>query len=114
MDVNWRDPSLTTDHLLDDNTDPSAVANLVIEVSSFAKQLGLPTGIIYDGGPSATSDMQWIQQATEHIGEIEASDFQPDTVNFQSWYAYPIYSLPETTPYTFTNLIEQYLQQHPN
>jgi hypothetical protein len=72
---------------------------------------GISFGIIYNGLPADSSDTQWLTHAQQLFTAFELSRGQPDQAIFQSWLAYPITSLPDTTPYTFTWLINQYTRQ---
>ena len=87
-----------------------AVASLRAETA----QRGIPLGIIYDGLSSDSSNEQWTTDAQQMFTEFELSNGQPDQAIFQSWDAYPLNCLPETTPYTFTWLIDQYVLPRPS
>jgi hypothetical protein len=81
------------------------------DVSAFrveTSKRGIPLGIIYNGFPNDSSDVQWLTRAQQHFTDFELSEGQPDQAIFQSWTGYPVTHLPETTPYTFTWLIDQY------
>jgi hypothetical protein len=88
----------------------SAVESLRVETS----QRAIPLGMIYNGLQSDLSDFSWISRALQHISDFELSNPQPDQALLESWTAYPITSLPETTPYTFTWLIDQYARPRPS
>ena len=75
---------------------------------------GIMFGVIYDGFQSDSSDVQWLTHAQQNFTNFELTYGQPDRAILQSWQAHPINSLPETTPYTFTWLIDQYMLQRPN
>jgi uncharacterized protein (TIGR03437 family) len=88
----------------------SDIASLRVETS----QRGISLGIIYDGFVTDSSDQQWTTRAEEFFTEYELSNPQPDQAIFQSWMNYPMHCLPETTPYTFTWLIDQYTRPRPS
>jgi hypothetical protein len=86
------------------------VTNLRVETS----KRGIPLGIIYNGLGNDTSDAQWLGRAQQHYLDFELSEGQPDQAIFQSWTGYPVTHLPETTPYTFTWLLDQYARPRPS
>jgi hypothetical protein len=75
---------------------------------------GIPLGVIYNGLQSDSSDTQWITHAQRLFTNFELSYGQPDQAIFQSWTAFPLHALPETMPYTFTWLIDQYTLPRPS
>lgn len=80
----------------------------VMSVKAETSKRGIPLGIIYNGLRNDFSDFAWLARAQQHFTDFELSNGQPDQAIFQSWTAYPMTSLPETTPYTFAWLIDQY------
>jgi uncharacterized protein (TIGR03437 family) len=88
----------------------SDIVSLRVETS----QRGILLGIIYDGFVTDSSDERWTNRAERFFTEYELSNLQPDQAIFQSWMNYPMHLLPETTPYTFTWLIDQYTRPRPS
>jgi hypothetical protein len=86
------------------------VAALRVETS----KRGISLGISYDGFPSDTSDAQWLGRAQQNFVDFELAKGQPDQALFQSWEAFPRTHLPETTPYTFTWMLDQYARPRPS
>ena len=93
-DVNWRRPDW---------------AERAKALEYYAREHGVPFGMIYNGNGDATSDAQWMQQAEEHMTLYETlAGGRPDHAIFQSWHAYPKKLLPETDPSKHTYLINRY------
>jgi len=91
--------------------DTGGSATWVAEVAAMRKETsnrGIPLGIIYTGFPNDSSDAQWLTHVQQHFLDFELSEGPPDQAILQSWTAYPLTNLPETTPYTFTWLLDQY------
>jgi hypothetical protein len=86
---------------------PTWMSDLVALQREVSKR-GISFGIIYDGLQNESSDRDWLIHAEQFYTEFELSHGRPDQVIFQSWNPYPRRSLPETTPYTFTWLIDRY------
>ena len=86
------------------------VASLRVESS----KRGIALGIIYNGLGNDLSDFAWLSHAQQNFTDFELHYGQPDQAIFQSWMAYPMKSLPEMTPYTFTWLIDQYTRSRPS
>ncbi len=80
-------------------------------VKSITSPRGIALGVIYDALSEEPSDTQWLADAEKWLEQFELSTGQPDRAIFQSWTPYPLHSLPETTPYTFTWLIDRYDRQ---
>jgi len=77
-------------------------------------QRGVPFGMIYDGSDD-TSDLNWTRDAELHFTSYETEGgVTPDLVVFQSWANHPQYVLPETTPGSFTYLIDRYFRRRTN
>lgn len=82
---------------------------LGLQVEAAGDELGVPVGMIYNGGSSA-SDAQWLAVAGRRIHAYEAkAGATPDHVLFQSWMDKPDRALPETDAGTFTWLINAYV-----
>jgi len=82
---------------------------LGLQVEAAGDERGVPVGMIYNGGTSA-SDAQWLAVAGRRIDAYEAqAGAAPDHVLFQSWMDKPDRALPETDASTFTWLVNTYL-----
>ena len=68
----------------------------------------IPFGIIYDGRQQDYSDFEWLSHAQQFFTQFELNNPPPDQAIFQSWVAFPVALLPETTPWTYTWLLDQY------
>ena len=80
------------------------------EIAEFGEDFGVPVGIIYTGNHSDPSDDSWLATAGERVKEYETiGGGQPPHVIFQSWMDHPDRALPESEPWTFTNLVLTYL-----
>jgi len=97
LDVDWSNPNWPA---------------LAKSIETTTQQNGVPFGIIYNGG-GATSDEGWIDAALGNIQAYRSAGGNPDEVIFESWTDKPDYVLPETTSYTFTNLIDSYFGSTP-
>jgi hypothetical protein len=72
---------------------------------------GIPFGLIYYGGYTASTDGEWTNSAEQRFVEYEAqAGFRPDQAILQSWEDHPNRALPEANPGTFTWLIDQYVR----
>ncbi|MFN2214911.1 MAG: discoidin domain-containing protein [Anaerolineales bacterium] len=84
-------------------------AQAALELETFARELGIDFGIIYDVNPNVSSDEAWLTAAGEWAIMYElVANGQPDHVLFQSWHDHPTRTLPEIEPYTFTWFINAY------
>jgi hypothetical protein len=82
------------------------------EMITFGEGFGVPVGIIYTGNHSDPSDDRWVAIAGERIKEYEAvAGASPPHVLFQSWMDHPNRVLPESEPWTFTNLVLTYFTE---
>jgi hypothetical protein len=106
MDFNWGDVSLSADHK-HNTPDPAAIAGLARAVSAVARQNGLLTDMILNGGgaPIPRSDADWMQQARMHVRALQAPDIHFDHVLFESWDKFPTRTLPESDENTLGSLI---------
>ena len=70
----------------------------------------IPFGVLYTGQGYETSDSDWVGSSSDFFMTYETSNsnIPPDHAVFQSWMAYPRHVLPETTPNTFTWLVNRY------
>ena len=95
------------------HVDTGYSANWVSELASVRTEVskrGIPLGVIYNGLQQDSSDIDWLTHAQQLLAQVELLSGQPDQAIFQSWTAFPMAILPETTPYTFTWLIDQYVR----
>jgi hypothetical protein len=84
------------------------------ELEDYCRARGIAFGIYYVGNWSDASDEAWLSTAGERVKTYELQyGGRPDHVIFQSWNDRPDYSLPETTPYTFTNFVNAYMEDKP-
>ena len=114
LDFNWGDSSLSADH--QHNTpDPAHIANLARQVNAVARQNGLLTDMIMNGGgaPIAHSDGEWMQQARMHIRALQAPGIRFDHVLFESWDKFPARTLPMSDPNALGSLVPFYAQGGP-
>jgi hypothetical protein len=73
-------------------------------------QKGIPLHVIYNGSSTATSDADWVSEATQRFQQFEAaSGLKPEAVVLQTWAAHPSRALPESDPTTMTGYANQYL-----
>jgi hypothetical protein len=81
------------------------------QLEDFCRERGIAFGIYYVGNWSDPSDEAWLGLAGERVKiyELEHGG-RPDHAIFQSWNDRPDYSLPETQPYTFTNIVNTYVE----
>jgi hypothetical protein len=96
LDVDWGRPDWST-------------AAGELEAASRAR--GIDFGIFYIGNWDDFSDRAWISLAGERVKAYEQeARGNPDHVLFQSWHDHPDRSLPESEPWTFTSLINTYVE----
>ena len=77
--------------------------------SAMAHKYGVKFGVIYNGSASASTDVEWTNQAEQNFINLESDPTQvPDQAIIQSWTALPSHDLPETKPGTLTSLVDQY------
>ena len=80
-----------------------------LALQTYVRGRGIPFGLIYNGSGTDKSDEAWLHHAEDHLATFEALlDGHPDHVIFQSWHPYPKHALPESSPTTFTHLIDRY------
>lgn len=86
-------------------------AQEVHKVQDAAHARGIPFGLIYIGEPGVGTDEDWSALAEQRFVEYEAKEgIRPDHAILQSWNDKPDRVLPETTPYTFTWLVNRYFR----
>jgi hypothetical protein len=84
--------------------------SLVKQLEGAIRQSGLQFGIIYIGDMQDTTDAEWTSKAIARFEIYQGENGgQPDYVFFQSWEPHPQYCLPETSPITFTGVIDAYI-----
>lgn len=80
-----------------------------LEIGRFGAQRGVPVGMIFTGNPQDSSDQTWTAICGERIKRYEAeTGSTPAHILFQSRQDKPDFTLPEDSPFTFTNLILTY------
>jgi hypothetical protein len=83
---------------------------LVRQLEQQTHQLGMKFGIIYIGDPSDLTDAEWAAKTIARFYIYQGdSGGQPDYVLFQSWEPHPQYFLPESNPFTFTGVLDSYI-----
>jgi len=76
-----------------------------------AQARGIEFGIFYIGDSGDATDAEWLNKAFERARVYElVAGGKPDHVKFQSWNDHPDYALPESSPDTFTALINRYFR----
>lgn len=72
---------------------------------------GIPLAVIYNADADATTDESWARSTERHISEIEGPlGIRPAMAVFSTWVPHPSRVLPETRPWTLTNLVLRYLR----
>ncbi len=95
MDIDWGRPNWPAE---------------VLSIEEFARNRGIPMGLIYTGNPGDPTDEAWLSIAGERVKRYELeTGGRPAHVLFQSWHDKPDRALPDTEPYTFTGFIRSYL-----
>jgi hypothetical protein len=107
VDFNWRDEDVTTTSGIT-QVDEKKLALLTLGVFTIVKRLGKELGFIIDGKANASSNKQWIDQAKQNF-LLASKAVKPDRLVFQSWHSFPN-ALPDSSPQTFTGLIERFPQ----
>jgi hypothetical protein len=83
---------------------------IVSDLGTRLRELGIPFGIICNGEDLAQSDKEWSLQALEHVRAYRGDYYSaPDTIVFQSWVGHPSRVLPETDPLSLTGIVKCYL-----
>ena len=83
---------------------------LVLQLEQQTHQLGMKFGIIYIGGSADLTDAEWAAKTIARFYVYQGdSGGQPDYVLFQSWEPHPQYFLPETNPFSFTGVLDAYI-----
>ena len=76
------------------------------KIATLMAHAGIPFGVIVDSDRPDTSDVDWVNHATERAGAIrQVLGHWPDQITFQSWSVCPRHFLPEDKKGTMTNLI---------
>jgi len=84
------------------------------QIEEAARARGIEFGIFYVGDAPDATDAEWLNDAFERARVYElVAGGKPDHVKFQSWNDRPDYLLPETSPDTFTALINRYFRPRP-
>ena len=80
-------------------------------LSAELRARGIPLGVVYDADAGVQTDEAWGRQTEGRIAEIEGPlGIHPDIASFDSWTARPRRYLPETAPWTFTNVALRYFR----
>jgi len=89
---------------------PGVYAQLAA-LENAARARGIPFGLIAMGEADAASDAEWHDQARSRLEtfELEYGGHKGNLV-YQSWVDRPDFVLPETSPSSFTHLINQYFR----
>jgi len=81
-----------------------------LQLEQQTHQLGMKFGIIYIGGSADLTDAEWAAKTIARFYVYQGdSGGRPDYVLFQSWEPHPQYFLPESNPFTFTGVLDTYV-----
>ena len=70
-------------------------------------------GIIFNGTPRDTTDAAWMQDARNHVLELQDKyRLHPDQAIIQSWMPHPTHAMPDSDPDALTSLVNFYVE-HP-
>jgi hypothetical protein len=84
--------------------------SLVLQLEQQTHQFGMKFGIIYIGDPTDLTDAEWAAKTITRFYTYQGdSGGKPDYVLFQSWEPHPQYFLPESNPFTFTGVLDAYI-----
>jgi hypothetical protein len=84
----------------------------VTEAMGFARQMTLPSGIIYNGSSRAKDTREWLESAYQYIKEIEDRLHSvPDHTVFQSWVRFPTRGIGNDSEPGQDSLLERYNQR---
>ena len=76
-----------------------------------ARLRGVPVGMIYNGYGFESTDSVWLADALALAFQFETQvGANPEHAVFQSWNDKPDFTLPETSPTSFTHLIDGYFR----
>ena len=83
----------------------------VLDVRNWLRQRNIGLGIIYNGSPVLTNDLDWINSAIDNTNVIEGElHIVPDMASFQTWSGYPNCNLPESAHTSLTWWINRYFR----
>jgi len=83
---------------------------LVSQLEQQTHQLDMKFGIIYIGDPADLTDAEWAAKTIARFYSYQGdSGGKTDYVLFQSWEPHPQYFLPESNPFTFTGVLDTYI-----
>jgi hypothetical protein len=69
---------------------------------------GIKLGVIFNGDPTDTSDLEWTNKAFERYCQVMSDPtVKPDDIVFQSWMPRPNRLLPDSDPSTLTGLVKR-------
>ena len=69
-------------------------------------------GIIFNGTPLDTTDAGWMQDARNHVLELQNKyRLHPDQAIIQSWMPHPTHAMPDWDPDALTSLVNFYAEQ---
>ena len=69
----------------------------------------IPFGVIHNGSGGSATSSAWMQSAMQNIDNYRSSGLPtPDHLIFQTWDAFPVLAMPETSPTSHTYLINYY------
>jgi hypothetical protein len=84
-------------------------ASMLKDLWSFCTDRGLAFGMIFnsqEGG--STSNRKFYEETLDFLTRFREDVGMPDFLNVESWYTYPDANLPESTSYTFMNLLKDF------
>ncbi len=84
---------------------------LVLQLEQQTHHAGMQFGIIYIGDPADLTDAEWAAKTMTRFYMYQGDHGgKPDYVLFQSWEQHPQFLLPETNPFTFTGVLDSYIE----
>lgn len=82
----------------------------IARARQLARERGIPFGVIYNGWHTDRSDAEWTASGMRNYASVELGAEPPEQAIFQSWDHYPERVLPETSPSSFTYLVNSYFR----
>ncbi|MBB5341382.1 hypothetical protein [Tunturiibacter gelidoferens] len=80
-------------------------------VAKLAHSNHIPFAPIIIAASGKGPDETWMRSAEQNIDLLRKSGaWPPDHLMFSTWHVYPTHNLPESSPETFTHLIDYYFQ----
>jgi hypothetical protein len=114
LDIPWTDDGQKVPGTEFISHEPADAITFYRQLEAFEGQKILDgIGIIHDGTPLDTTDTVWIDDAKNHVIELEQfHGLRPDQELFQTWMPHPSRALPESDSTTLTSLVDWYVKEH--